>query len=296
MRAEAETVVATKAAAPAVRRKASSFSLSRLLLHTLLMIGSLLFLFPFLWTISSSLKDMGQIFMIPPTWIPDPFVWSNFSRTLTAMPFNLAYFNSFYISIVVVAAQLLTCSMAGYAFAKIRFRGSKVIFIAFIATMMVPKQVIIIALYVFMKQINWVDSHLALIMPEALFKAFGVFMLMQFIKGLPNELQEAAVIDGANPLQIYGYVILPLTRTALAAFGIFAFKDIWNQFMEPLIFLSTPEKYTVPLMLNMFKGLYVADWPLMMAGTAIAVTPVLIVYLLAQRQIIEGIAMTGSKG
>jgi multiple sugar transport system permease protein len=212
------------------------------------------------------------------------------------MPFDRAYFNSFYISILVVLCELLTCSMAAYAFAKIRFRGSNLIFIAFIATMMVPKQVIIIALYVIMKQINWLDSHLALIVPEGIFKAFGVFMLRQFIKGLPKELEEAAVIDGANPLKIYWLVILPLTRTALAAFGIFAFKDIWNQFMEPLIFLSTPEKYTVPLLLNMFKGLYVADWPLMMAGTTIAVVPVLIVYIMAQKQIIEGIAMTGSKG
>lgn len=277
-------------------KKRSRWSLSGLLLHLVLILGSIVMVFPFLWTVSSSLKDIGQIFMIPPAWVPDPFVWSNYINTLKAMPFDIAYFNSFYISIVVVAVSLLTCSLAAYAFAKIRFPGAGVLFILFLSMMMIPKQVTIVSLYVVIQKLGWVDSHLSIIMPAAFFNAFGVFLLRQFVMGIPRDLEEAAIMDGANPLRIYWNVILPLVRSALVAFGIFAFKDIWNQFLDPLIFLSTPERFTVPLMLNMFKGLYVADWALMMAGTAISVIPVLVVYVIAQRHIIEGIALTGIKG
>ncbi|MGM7719946.1 carbohydrate ABC transporter permease [Metabacillus sp. Hm71] len=268
---------------------------TRILLHIVLIIGAFLMVAPFLWTISSSLKDMSQIFLVPPKWLPDPVTFQNYPNSLTAMPFGKAYFNSFYITGLVVFLNILTCSMAAYAFAKIRFRGSNVLFILFLATMMIPKQVTMVPLYIIMDKLGWIDTHLALIVPAGLFNAFGVFLLRQFIKGIPNELEEAAVIDGANPLRIYWSVILPLIRPALAAFGIFSFMGIWNGFLEPLIYLSTPEKFTVPLLLNTFKGLYFTDWSLMMAGTTISIIPVLVVYVIAQKQIIEGIALTGSK-
>lgn len=277
-------------------RKKRAWHLGTVLLHLALIWGSVVMVFPFLWTISSSLKDISQIFMMPPSWVPDPFVWSNYVDTLRAMPFDVAYFNSFYISIIVVVASLLTCSLAAYAFAKIKFPGAGIVFILFLSMMMIPKQVTIVSLYVVIQKLGWVDSHLSIIMPAAFFNAFGVFLLRQFMMGIPRDLEEASIMDGANPLRIYWNVMLPLVRSALVAFGIFAFKDIWNQFLDPLIFLSTPERFTVPLMLNMFKGLYVADWALMMAGTAISVIPVLIVYVIAQRHIIEGIALTGIKG
>ncbi|KKI94063.1 sugar ABC transporter permease [Bacillus sp. SA1-12] len=266
-----------------------------ILLHIVLIIGAFLMVAPFLWTISSSLKDMSQIFLVPPKWLPDPVTFQNYPNSLTAMPFGKAYFNSFYITALVVFLNIMTCSMAAYAFAKIRFRGSNVLFILFLATMMIPKQVTMVPLYIIMDKLGWIDTHLALIVPAGLFNAFGVFLLRQFIKGIPNELEEAAVIDGANPLRIYWSVILPLIRPALAAFGIFSFMGIWNSFLEPLIYLSTPENFTVPLLLNTFKGLYFTDWSLMMAGTTISIIPVLVVYVIAQRQIIEGIALTGSK-
>ncbi|MBP3038531.1 carbohydrate ABC transporter permease [Bacillaceae bacterium Marseille-Q3522] len=268
---------------------------ARVVLHFILIVGAFLMVAPFLWTVSSSLKDMSQIFLIPPKWLPDPVTFQNYPASLTAMPFGRAYFNSFYITAIVVLLNLLTCSMAAYAFAKIRFRGANVLFILFLATMMIPKQVTMVPLYMIMDKLGWVDTHLALIVPAGLFNAFGVFLLRQFIRGIPNELEEAAVIDGANPLRIYWSVILPLIKPALAAFGIFAFMGIWNSFLEPLIYLTTPEKFTVPLLLNTFKGLYFTDWALMMAGTTISVIPVIIVYLFAQKQIIEGIALTGSK-
>ncbi len=269
---------------------------SKIILHIVLIIGSILMAGPFIWMALSSLKSFEQIFAVPPVWIPDPFVWSNITDSLQAMPFDRAYFNSFYIAVIVVFTQLLTCSMAAYAFAKIKFPGSRFLFIAFLATMMVPMQVTLIPLYIIMDAIGWVNTHLSIIVPNALFNAFGVFLLRQFIMGIPKEMEEAAVVDGANPLLIYFKIILPLIKPALAAFGIFSFIGIWNNFIQPLVFLSDQNLYTVPLMLATFKGLYVTNWPLMMAGATISVIPILVIYIIAQRQIIEGIALTGVKG
>ncbi|KAB8126325.1 carbohydrate ABC transporter permease [Gracilibacillus oryzae] len=271
-------------------------NLSKILLHILLIAGSFIMVFPFIWTILSSLKNMAQIFVIPPQWIPDPVMWSNYIDSLLAMPFGLAYFNSFYITVVIVLSTLITASMAAYAFAKINFKGANVLFILFLATMMIPKQVTMIPLYLVMDQLGWLDTHLSLVVPGALFNAFAVFLLRQFVMGIPRELEEAAIMDGAGYVRIYWNIILPLIRPALAAIAIFTFLQSWNNFLDPLIYLNTPEKFTVPILLNSFKGLYTANWPLMMAGTVISVIPVLIVYIFSQKQIIEGVAITGIKG
>jgi multiple sugar transport system permease protein len=265
-------------------------------LHVVLSAGAFLMAFPFVWMVLTSLKDFSQAFLIPPKWIPDPFVWSNYPRSLEALPFGQAYFNSFYISVVVVAFSLLTASMAAYAFAKIDFPFREPIFLLFLATLMVPYQVTIIPLYLVMGQVGWVDTHWALIVPPSLFNAFGVFMLRQFIRSIPKEMEEAAIVDGASRLTVYWRIILPLVVPALAALGIFVFLGSWNAFFHPLIFLNSPEKFTVPLLLNQFRGQYTVDWALLMAGSAIAVIPVLVVYVIGQRQIIEGITLTGLAG
>jgi multiple sugar transport system permease protein len=265
-------------------------------LHGLLAIGSFLMVFPFLWTIGSSLKNMTQIFAIPPVWFPNPIVWQNYLDSLQAMPFGRAYWNSFYITIIVVVSQLFTGSMAAYAFAKLKFKGSEALFLLFLATMMIPKQVTMIPLYLIMDKLGWLNTHLPLIIPGALFNAFAVFLLRQFIRGIPKELEEAAVMDGASIPRIYWSVILPLIKPALAAMTIFIFMGTYNNFMDALIYLSTPEKFTVPLLLNNFKGLYVTNWSYMMAGATISVIPIILVYLFAQRYIIEGITLTGIKG
>lgn len=246
--------------------------------------------------ILTSLEDLSQAFIIPPKWIPDPFVWSNYRASLQALPFGRAYFNSFYICFIVVGATLLTASMAAYAFAKIRFPGHEIVFLLFLATMMVPGQVTIIPLYLIMQQLGWVNTHLSIIVPGALFNAFAVFLLRQFIRGIPKELEEAAIVDGANRLRIYWSIILPLLVPAMSALGIFLFLGSWSNYFTPLIFLSDPKLFTVPLMLDQFKGQYTVDWTLLMAGSAIAVIPVLVVYLFGQRKIIEGITLTGLTG
>ncbi len=263
--------------------------------HIFLILGALLMVVPFLWMISTSLKDFGQVFVIPPSWIPNPVQWGNYPDSLNALPFARAYWNSTYIAVVVVASQLLTCSMAGYAFARIEFPFREQLFIVFLATLMIPAQVTIIPTYLIMRNLGLIDNHLSLIIPAALFNAFGVFLLRQFIKGLPQELEESAVLDGANRLRIYWQIVLPLIKAPLAALAIFSFLGQWNNLFTANIFLSSPDKYTVPLLLNQFKGLYITDWTLMMAAATIAVLPVLAVYLIGQRYIIEGVALTGIK-
>ena len=265
------------------------------LLYLAVTVGALVMVMPFAWMLLGSLKDLGQLYRVPPNWIPDPFVFQNYANAWTSVPFATGYINSAIITVTVVLANLLTCSMAAYAFARIEFPFRKTLFILFLATLMVPEQVTIIPLYIIMKNLGLIDTLLSLIIPYALFNAFGVFLLRQFIKGLPIDLEEAAIVDGANRWTIYWRIIMPLIRPALAAFGIFTFLFQWNNFFRPLIFLDSIENYTVPLAINFFRGQYATDFSLLMAGSAISIVPVLIVYIIGQRQIIEGIATTGLK-
>ncbi|CAM4400244.1 carbohydrate ABC transporter permease [Paenibacillus alkaliterrae] len=269
---------------------------STIALHAVLIIGACMMGLPFLWMLLSALKDLSQVFVVPPKWIPEPFVWSNFKDSLTALPFGRAYLNSFYINVIVVVSQLVTCSMAAYAFAKIKFPFREPLFVLFLATMMVPGQVTIIPLYLMMKNFGWLDSHQSIIVPAALLNAFGVFLLRQFFKGIPKEMEEAAIVDGANRFTIYTRIMLPLVKPALSALGIFTFLGMWNNFFYPLIFLNSPEQFTVPMMLNLYRGMYATDWTLMMAGATIALLPVLVVYMIGQRYIIEGVTLSGIKG
>jgi len=265
------------------------------LLYVAVTVGAIIMIMPFAWMLLASVKDLGQIYKVPPTWIPNPFVFQNYSNAWTAVPFDTGYMNSIIITVSVVLANLLTCSMAAYAFARIEFPFRKTLFILFLATLMVPEQVTIIPLYIIIKNLGLIDTLLSLIIPYALFNAFGVFLLRQFIKGLPIDLEEAAIVDGANRWTIYWRIIMPLIRPALAAFGIFTFLFQWNNFFRPLVFLNSIENYTVPLAINFFRGQYATDFALLMAGSAISIVPVLIVYIIGQRHIIEGIATTGLK-
>jgi multiple sugar transport system permease protein len=265
------------------------------LLYVAVTVGAIIMILPFAWMLLASVKDLGQIYQVPPNWIPDPFVFQNYVNAWTAVPFDTGYMNSAIVTVTVVLANLLTCSMAAYAFARIEFPFRHTLFILFLATLMVPEQVTIIPLYIIIESVGLVDTLLSLIIPYALFNAFGVFLLRQFIKSLPVDLEEAAIVDGANRWTIYWRIIVPLIRPALAAFGIFTFLFQWNNFFRPLIFLNSIDNYTVPLAINFFRGQYATDFALLMAGSAISIVPVLIVYIIGQRHIIEGIATTGLK-
>ncbi|OLB45446.1 MAG: sugar ABC transporter permease [Ktedonobacter sp. 13_1_20CM_3_54_15] len=268
---------------------------STVTLHLILIIGAIIMVVPFVWMVLTSLMTTAQAFAVPPSFIPNPLMWVNYPESFNALPFNLAYMNSAIVALSVTVFQLITCAMAAYAFARIQFPGREIIFFVFLATMMIPFQLTIIPIFLTMKQIGLLDTLLSLILPPALFSAFGVFLLRQFILGLPLELEEAAIVDGANRWTIFWQIILPLLRAPLAALGIFTFIGQWNDFFRPLIMLNTPSNFTVPLMLNQFRGQYATQWTLVMAGSVIAVLPLLIVYILAQRHIIRGIAMTGLK-
>lgn len=270
--------------------------LSAILTQTVLIILAALALFPFLWMISTALKGSEEIFAYPPNLLPKAFKWENFQKAMTALPFDRAYFNSIKLAVINVIGQVLTSAMAGYALGKLKFRGHNVVFSGFIAVMMVPYTVISIPLFLMFSKINLIDTHLSIILMTFAYMPMGVFMCRQFIMAIPDELMEAGIIDGANYGSMFFRIVIPLIKPALASLSIFSFMWNWNSFYTPLIFLSSEENFTVPLLLNMFKGKYTVDWSLIMAASTIAVIPVLIVYLFGQKYIIEGITITGLKG
>lgn len=250
---------------------------------------------PFIWMLSASLKNLTQLYAYPPKIIPKPPQWHNYVQAATSIPIFGAYGNSLKIAVITTAVQIMTAAMAGYAFAKLKFKGSGFIFMVFLATMMVPSQITMIPSFILFKKIGLLDTHLALILPAALFNAFGVFLLRQFFMGIPDSLQEAATIDGAGVPRIFISVYFPLIKPAISAYAIFTFMGSWNNFLYPLLFLNSPGKFTVPLVLSTFQGQYTTNWPVLMAACAMAVIPVLIVYVFGQKYMIEGIALSGLK-
>jgi multiple sugar transport system permease protein len=271
------------------------FRPSRIPLHILLIIFSILMFIPFMWMVFSAFKPLDEIFMRPPKMLPNNWTVEGFRTAWEGAPFASAYVNSFLVASLVTILTLLTCAMAAYAFARIRFPGSNVLFGIFLATMMVPFQLTIIPLYIILGQLQWIDTLLALIVPAGLFNAFGVFLMRQYVRGIPLELEEAAAIDGAGRIRTFTTIILPLLKTPMTALGIFVFLGQWNDFFRPLIFLNSEEKFTIPLVVNYFKGAYASDWTSLMAATTMAALPMLIVFIIAQKQIVEGIALSGSK-
>ena len=269
---------------------------SHIVLQIVLIILAFIALFPFLWMISTSLKGSEEAFAYPPTLIPKRFQWENYKEAMEALPFARAYWNSIKLAVINVIGQVLTSAMAGYALGKLQFKGHKIVFAGFIAVMTVPYTVISIPLFLMMSQLGLIDTHLSIILMTFAYMPMGVFLCRQFVMGVPDELMEAAIIDGAGFGRIFYKIVLPLIKPALASLGIFSFMWNWNSFYTPLIFLNSEENFTVPLLLNMFKGKYTVDWSLIMAASTIAVIPVLVVYLFGQKHIIEGIAITGMKG
>ncbi|MEK5645622.1 MULTISPECIES: carbohydrate ABC transporter permease [Paenibacillus] len=270
--------------------------LARPLLYLVLIFGAVLMVTPFVWMVSTSLKGEGAVFEYPPKVIPNPLHYDNYKQAWTTLPIGIAYLNSLKIAVIVTAGSLLTCSMAGYAFAKMQFVGQKFLFMLMLATMMIPGQVTLIPMFMWFSKINWVNTHWPLIIPPVLSNAFGVFLLRQYMSSIPKELEDAGRVDGLNPWQIYWKIVLPNCKPALAALGIFTFMGNWNNFLTPLIYLDDQKKFTLPLIIASFQGLYSTDWPLLMAASCISLIPVLIVYIFAQRYFIEGITLSGMKG
>lgn len=278
-----------------VRTRRRPIRPGRIILHLALAACAALMALPFLWMMLSSFKPLDEIFRQPPTFLPEMWTTGGYETAFAGADFVRGFWNSTYIAVTVTVISLLTSTMAAYAFARIDFRGSKQLFMVFLATMMIPAQLTIIPLYIIMGWLGWIDTPLSLIMPASLFSAFGVFLMRQYIKGIPLELEEAAELDGASRFRVFTTMILPLLRTPLTALGIFTFLGQWNNFFGPLIFLNSDANFTLPLLVNQFKGQYGADWTSLMSATTLVAAPLLIIFAVAQRQIVDGIALSGSK-
>lgn len=278
-----------------MKKKKSSAVLRRVLLYIVLILIAVIMVVPFLWMLTTSLKTQYDAVKIPPVWIPDPPQWENYVKLFTEQPMFQFMLNTIKIVFFVVLGQLFFSSLAAYSFARISFKGRNVVFFFYIATLMVPGQVTMIPTYLMFAKAGLTDNHLALILP-AFFSAFGVFLLRQFFMSLPRELEEAAEIDGCNPFMTYWRIMLPLVVPAMLTLGVFTLMNTWNDYMGPLIYLSSPEKYTMTLGIAYFKGVYTTQWNLVMAGSIVSVVPILIAYLCAQKYFIEGIAFSGVKG
>lgn len=270
---------------------------TRGLVLLILTVGAVIMSVPFYWLVSSSLKAPTKIWLFPPQWIPDPVVWQNYVEALTASPFHIYLLNTLTIVIFNEAGVLLTASMAAYSFARLRFRGRDLIFAILLSSMMLPWAVTMIPRYILFKNLGWLDTFLPLIVPDWFGGgAFNIFLLRQFFRTIPRDFTDAARIDGAGEFGIYWRVVLPLIKPALTAVAIFTFLHHWNDFMAPLIYLTSPGNYTISLGLASFKGLYTTQWHYLMAASTATILPVLVLFFAAQRYFIQGIVLSGIKG
>jgi multiple sugar transport system permease protein len=272
-------------------------TLGRAFIHAALIVAGLAMVFPFLWMLLTSFKTLPQLLQDPLSFWPDPWTIEKYVDAWNAVPFAQAYLNSIYICVLAVVGTLLTASMAGYAFARIRFRGSRVLFIVFLATQMIPKQVTLIPFYLLMAEFGWVDSHLSLIVPAMLVNPFAVFLMRQFVLSLPKELEEAALVDGAGRWRTFWSIILPNLKPGLGALSIIVALDVWNSFLFPLVLLNSPDLFTVPLLLASFRGQFGSvDYGLVMAASALATIPMLVAFVIGQRRILNSMAASGLGG
>ncbi len=250
---------------------------------------------PFLWMLSTSLKVDQYVLTMPPQFFPRPLTLRSYVRLAELFPIGRMFFNSLLVATLTTLGQLVTCSMAAYAFARIRFKGSNVLFLIYLATLMIPFQVTITPLFILMRYLGWINTYQGLILP-GVFSAFGTFLLRQFFLTIPRELEEAAFIDGASRWTVYWHIILPVGKPALATLGVFSFMGSWNAFLWPLFVVRDVELMTLPVGLATLHGRWLTQWNLVMAGTVITVVPMLAVYLLAQQYFVRGVVLSGIKG
>lgn len=262
------------------------------LLHLFLLLGATTMVAPFVWMVSSSLQTRQQLYHIPPQWFPSPARWQNYYEVWVTIDFARYFLNSCFVSTVVTTLAVILSAMAGFAFAKYHFRGQKIAFAYILITLMIPYQVTLIPLFLIFRQLNLLDTYLALILP-GLTSAFGIFMMRQFIAGIPDDLLESARIDGAGEPRIFAQVVLPNLKPAASALAIFIFVGIWNDFLWPLVAINQDELKPIQVGLASFVQQHSASWHLVMAGATCALLPVIIVFLFFQRQFVAGIAFSG---
>lgn len=261
--------------------------------YGLLVAGAVIMLFPFLWTVVTSITPEGSLAGGPTLLVENPTL-AAYRSMFDALPMWRIVVNSFWVAVVSTLLQLLTGSMAAYGFSRLAFPGKNLVFGLYLATLMVPLQVLVVPLFIEMKTLGLHDTYMALLAPS-IASAFGVFLLRQAIDSVPRELDEAATIDGAGHVRIFATIVTPLIRPALATVAVFAFMNSWNSFLWPLVVIRSPELMTLPLGLSTLQGQFTTQWDVVMAGSVISIVPIALVYLVAQRQIIAGVAHTGIK-
>ena len=284
------------AAPPRSRSLHGQRLLGRTLTYATLVVPGALFALPFLWLLSTSLKSPQQLFRLPPEWIPNPVVWANYPRALTAIPFFLYLQNTLYIAFFNVIATVISCSLAAYGFARIEWPGRNALFVVLLGTLMIPYSVIQIPQFLIFRDLGWIGTTNPLTWPAFFGNAFFIFLLRQFYLTIPQELSAAAKIDGASELQIYWRIILPLARPALAVVALFTFMNNWNDFIGPLIYLGDREQYTLAIGLYGFLSRVKTDWGALMAAATVMVAPIVVLFFFTQRTFIQGITLTGIKG
>lgn len=274
----------------AVRARSATVNL---FFYALMAVLALVFLAPLLWMITASLKPENEVLVIPPTFIPRHFQFENYVEVWGVIPRFL--YNSVKLAALTVGGVLIVTSMAGYAFARLEFWGRDVAFSILLSTLMVPSIVTLIPLYIIYRDIGWIDTHYPLWVPKVLHSVFAIFLLRQFFKQIPRDLEDAARVDGASTFQIYWRIMLPQVKPALAAVAIFSFLESWNDLFGPLIFLNSADLQTLPVALRLFQGEFFSQVTVLMAAATISILPVIVIFFSAQRYFLKGITMTGIK-
>jgi multiple sugar transport system permease protein len=269
--------------------------------HLLMLLIAVIMLLPLLFMVSTSLKTPEQVSAYPPQWVPKPFVWENYVeaweiRSIRRVTMGTWLLNTLKVATIDTLGSLFFCSLAAYAFARLRFPGKGIAFSALLATLMIPYTVRVVPLYALFRNLHWINTHLPVIVPPMMTNVFGIFLLRQFFMTLPVELDEAAWIDGSSNFRVYSRILLPLSKPALATLGLFTFRTAWNSFLPPLIFINSPAKQLITVGLTLFRYEFDVQWELLMAGSSIGVIPMLIIFILAQQYFVQGISLTGIKG
>ncbi len=285
--------------ATAERRRLQPAKLApRVLLYATVIVLGFMFALPFLWMISTSLKDDPQTFRVPPIWIPNPMRFANYPEALTQQPFGTFFINTLWYAIPSTIATVISSAIVAYGFSRIRWRGRDLIFFLCLTTIMIPFQVRMIPLYLIFKNLGWLNSYKPLVVPALFGNVYFIFLLRQFFLSIPQELSEAARLDGANEWGILTRIILPLAKPALAVVGLFQFMDAWNDYIGPLIYLNRTTLFPVALGLAQFNSAFAESlrWPYTMAASTVVVLPIIILFFVAQRTFVEGVTITGIKG
>lgn len=268
----------------------------RTAIYATLVLFGLIFLLPFAWMVSTSVKPNDQVFVYPPQWLPNPILWDNYVDALTKVPF-LSYFrNTVFISGMTIVGNLLSCSLVAYGFSRVRWFGRDAVFLIVLATMMLPTATTLVPLYVIFRNLGWMGTFNPLVVPPFFGTAFFIFLLRQFFMTIPMDLSDAARIDGENEFGIFWRIILPLSKPALVTVALFSLLWSWSDFFGPLIFLTNEDLYTISLGLVQFQSRYDTAWGQVMAASTVFTLPVLVLFFVSQRQFVEGVTVTGLKG